>query len=321
MAEHITKRDQRASIRFCFLLGKTASETLTMVQEAYKDGALGRTQVFEWYGRFKRGEMSTEDQPRSGRPASSRPQEKIREVEAMVLADRRRTVREVSTLTGVPWSSCQEILSQDLGLRRVAAKMVPRILTPEQKAARADVCREILQHIEEDPGLLGKVIMADETWRHACDPETKQQSSQWRHPDSPQPKKARQSWSAVKAMLICFFDTTGVDHDIQVLRRLREAVRQKRPELWRDGEWWLHHDNAPAHRALCVMQFLVKNGMTLLPHPPYSPDLALCDFFSFPKNEERAEGAEICWKTRMQRCIQTSGDYFEGGLPKTDCSV
>uniref|UniRef100_A0A672G3S0 Tc1-like transposase DDE domain-containing protein n=1 Tax=Salarias fasciatus TaxID=181472 RepID=A0A672G3S0_SALFA len=39
--------------------------------------------------------------------------------------------------------------------------------------------------------------------------------------------------------------------------------------------------------------FLERNRMTLLPHPSYSPDLAPCDFFSLPKNEERAEGAEI----------------------------
>uniref|UniRef100_A0A672HKH5 Tc1-like transposase DDE domain-containing protein n=1 Tax=Salarias fasciatus TaxID=181472 RepID=A0A672HKH5_SALFA len=47
--------------------------------------------------------------------------------------------------------------------------------------------------------------------------------------------------------------------------------------------WWLHHDNAPAHRVLRVMQFLEKNGMILLPQPPYSPDLApfnrmLCEY-------------------------------------------
>lgn len=59
-----------------------------MIQAAYKDDALGRTQVFEWYGRFKRGEMSIDDLPRSGRPTTSRTQENIRQVEAVILADR-----------------------------------------------------------------------------------------------------------------------------------------------------------------------------------------------------------------------------------------
>ena len=50
--------------------------------------------------------------------------------------------------------------------------------------------------------------------------------------------------------------------------------------MWSSGDWFLHHDNAPAHMALSVQQFLAKN-MTVIPHPPYSPDLAPCDFFLF----------------------------------------
>jgi len=97
-------------------------------------------------------------------------------------------------------------------------------------------------------------------------------------------------------MLIYFFDANGIVHSefipngqtvnqafyLQVLKCLRDAVRQKRPELWQSGEWWLHHDNAPAHKALSVKQFLTKSSMTQLLHPPHSPDLAPCDFFLFP---------------------------------------
>ena len=110
-------------------------------------------------------------------------------------------------------------------------------------------------------------------------------------------KKARQVKSNVKTMLICFFDASGIVHMefvppgqtvnqtfyLQVLRRLRDAVRRKRPDLWQSGEWWFRHDNAPAHTALSVRQFWTKTGMTPLPHPPYSPDLAPCDFFCSPE--------------------------------------
>ena len=63
MATSTRKLEQRANIKFCFLLGKTAAETLTLLQQAYKDDALKKTQVYEWFGRFKKGEMSIEDQP------------------------------------------------------------------------------------------------------------------------------------------------------------------------------------------------------------------------------------------------------------------
>ena len=51
-----------------------------------------------------------------------------------------------------------------------------------------------------------------------------------------------------------------------------------------------HHDNAPAHSYLNVSQFLAKNNMTLIANPPYSPDLAPCDFFLFPKLKLRTKG-------------------------------
>ena len=98
-------------------------------------------------------------------------------------------------------------------------------------------------------------------------------------------------------MLIVFFDVRGIMHRefvppgqtvnqefyLEVLRRLRENVRKKFPELWRSGDWFLHHDKALAHTALSVTQYLGSPGWTVVPHPPYSQDLAPCDFFLFPK--------------------------------------
>jgi hypothetical protein len=68
---------------------------------------------------------------------------------------------------------------------------------------------------------------------------------------------------------------------LEILVRLREAVRRRRPELWPDA-WILHHDNALDHDALAVREFLAKKSMTL-DHPPYSADLAPCDFRLFRK--------------------------------------
>lgn len=59
-------KEQRVSVKFCLLLGKSAAETVLMLQEAFKEEALSKTQVYEWYSRFKGSEMSCEDQPRSG---------------------------------------------------------------------------------------------------------------------------------------------------------------------------------------------------------------------------------------------------------------
>jgi len=73
---------------------------------------------------------------------------------------------------------------------------------------------------------------------------------------------------------------------LEVLERLREKVRRKRPQLFASNSWILHHDNEPAHTALSVREFLVTKQITVLEHLVYSPDLASIYFFLFPKIKE-----------------------------------
>jgi transposase len=123
------------------------------------------------------------------------------------------------------------------------------------------------------------------------------------------------------------------------MQRLREAVRKKRPDAWREKRWMLQHDNAPSYSSFLVRDFLAKHETTVLPQPPYSPDLAPADFFLFPKLKSTLKGRRFesteaiktnslahlrsipktafqeCFRTlkkRWQRCIQSSGEYFEG---------
>jgi len=157
----------------------------------------------------------------------------------------------------------------------------------------------------------------------------------------------------VKTTLIVFFDVRGIVHRefvppgqtvnqefyLEVLRRMRENVRRKRPELWRSGDWFLHHDNAPAHTALSVTWYFASLGWIVVPHPPYSPDLAPCDFFLFLTMKKTLKGKRfatveevktalqealnniklqqfqrcfIQWEKRLDKCTVSNGEYFEG---------
>jgi len=109
--------------------------------------------------------------------------------------------------------------------------------------------------------------------------------------------------------------------------------------MWKNASWILHHDNAPAHNALSVKRYLAKNNIPVMEHPPYSPDLAQCDFFLFPKIKSALKGTRFesvdavkakatqllnsitqddlqhCfqqWKIRMERFRDRGGDYIEG---------
>ena len=157
---------------------------------------------------------------------------------------------------------------------RHETKIVPKLLSCKQKQCRMDI----------DIDFLKKVITVDEAWVYGYGIETKAQSSQWKRPEEPRPKKARQARANVKVLLIVFFDSNGMVHHeflphgravnkeyyLKVMRRLIEAIRRKRTELW----WILHHDNATAHTWMLVCEFLDKNKTIIMPQPSYSPDLA-----------------------------------------------
>ena len=213
------------------------------------------------------------------------------------------------------------------------------------------MCLHLLERIQSDRNFLKNVITGDETWIFEYDPETKRQSKEWHTSASPRPKKARRSKSKIKSMLICFFDSEGVVHSEfvpqghtvnqfyyrEVLERLRKRVVRVRPSI--ADNWMLHHDNAPCHTAISVIEFLAKKGIPVVPQPPYSPDLSPCDFFLFPKlkfhlkgrhfgtveNIEKAVTDQLkaipvsdyqrCyedWEQRLQRCVASQGNYFEG---------
>jgi len=124
---------------------------------------------------------------------------------------------------------------------------------------------------------------------------------------------------------------------LQVLKRLRNIVVPVRREI--ANTWFLHHDAAPSHTSFTVTEFLAQHNITTLPHPPYSPDLAPCDFFLFPKLKTHLKGHHFgtvenvqaattralnnissedflhCyeeWQQRWNHCIRSQGACFEG---------
>ena len=345
--------EQRYCIKFCQKLGDTQVETIRKIQQAFENEALSPTQIKQWFKRFKDGRASVESDPRSGRPSTSRNEEAMDQVREKVLEDRRLTVREIAAEMGISTGSVHSILTEDLNLRRMSAKFVPKLLTEQQKELRKEISEDMLDVANHDPEFIKTIITGDETWVYGYDPETKFQSSQWKHPESPRPKKAWQVRSNVKVMLTCFFDSRGIVHHeyapegqtinkeyyLEILRRLRDAVRRKRPNMWAAKNFQLHHDNAPAHSAHVVQAFLAKNSMPLIRQAPYSPDLAPCDFWLFPKLKTTLKGRRFqsredimkkateelqsipgeefmkCfekWQKRWDKCVNHQGEYFEG---------
>jgi len=102
-----------------------------MLQQAYEEDCLSRTQCHKWYQRLKSGRNSIEEDPKCGRPSTSMDDDHVDKVLAVIRQNRHMTVREVAEEVGICKLSCHLIFSDKLKMPRVAAKFVPRLLTNE----------------------------------------------------------------------------------------------------------------------------------------------------------------------------------------------
>ncbi|GBL84997.1 Mariner Mos1 transposase [Araneus ventricosus] len=163
----------------------------------------------------------------------------------------------------------------------------------------------------------------------------------------------RGKWVRGKVLLEVFFDYDSVIHYefipegqtvnkelyLGIFKRLRDAIRRKRPEKWAANDWFLLHGNAPPHRALIVKKYLARHSVTTLEHPPYSPDLAPADFYLFPRLKTKLKGHRFVYSDevienamkqlkdlsnngfqecfeqlyeRWKKCVDEGRKYFEG---------
>ena len=99
-------KEQRFAVKFCVKLGKSTTETFAMLNMAYGDVAMKRATCFRWHKRFKNGRLSVEDDERSGRPSTSTDDPHIDEINTLVQANRRLTVRELTKECGISVGSC-----------------------------------------------------------------------------------------------------------------------------------------------------------------------------------------------------------------------
>ncbi len=150
---------------------------------------------------------------------------------------------------------------------------------------------------ESDEDFLDSIVTDDESWCYEYDPLTKSQSSVWLSPKVKKPQKVRSVKSKTKTMLIVFFNSKGIIHHKfvpqgkmvngefyeGVMKCLICRIHRVRPTLLESGNWFLLHNNAPAHTSLRIHSFVSKNKVVSLDHTPYLPDLAPANYFLFSK--------------------------------------
>ena len=116
------KFEQRCAIKFCVKLGESATVTYEKLQRAYGEHSLSRAQVFRWHKSFLEGREQVEDEPHAVRLSTSKTDDNVERVRALVRSDRRLTLRMISSELNLIRFTVHQILTQDLGMR----KCVPR---------------------------------------------------------------------------------------------------------------------------------------------------------------------------------------------------
>ncbi|GFV76466.1 protein GVQW3 [Trichonephila clavipes] len=120
-----------SAIKFCFRLGHNTTESFPNLQHAYGDSVLSRAQVFRWFKAFLEGRESIEDEPHSERPSVSKTAENVVRVRDIVRSDRRLAVRMIGEELSLNHTTIHHILTNELKMRKICAKMVPKTFLSE----------------------------------------------------------------------------------------------------------------------------------------------------------------------------------------------
>lgn len=343
----------RAMIFYDFKVGLTENQCIKRLISGFGDDAPSRATVFRWYAQFKRGIFSLKDDEKSGRPSTAVTEKNINIIKKMLLEDAKTTYLQIEERVKISSPAIYEILHKHLRVRKLCSRWVPHSLSQEQKKQRVTWCKKMLAKFNNGEGRkVFNIITGDESWIYQYDPATKRQSTIWVFPDEHPPTKVKRERSVGKKMICCFFSASGHVASITLddqktvtakwytekcLPQVFNALKKKRPKSGLKG-LLLHHDNASPHTAALTQKFLKNTKIQEMSHPAYSPDLAPCDFFLFPKiklgikghrfnSPEEARNAFVTaveelpkeefrecfksWFRRMKLCIQANGEYFE----------
>ena len=327
---------QRAVIEFLTAESVTPRQIYDRLRAVYGEAAVDVSTVRRWVRAVKDEnpvDSNLKDQARSGRPVSACGARQIARVDELVRKNRRYRQSDIAQIVGISQDRVHHIILDVLQYRKVCARWVPRQLTPEMKLNRKKMCEQLLARYDaEGDAFLNKIVTGDESWAHYYDPETKRQSAEYRHKDSPQQKKFKSFPSAGKVLLTAFWDCEGIVHleflergntvtsarYVATLTKLRKRLCRVRPHKLAI----LQHDNARPHtsRETCTgLQTLQFNDV--LPHPPYSPDLAPCDFHLFPKLKEHLKGHRFTSdeevKVEVRKwCREQPKEFYAHGFEK-----
>jgi len=137
-------RDAAVIKFFPLLQGKVSKEIHVILRETLGEHASSYDTVKSWVTQFKRGDFSTCDAPRPGRPKTVTTTEIINQIHELILEDRRISAKSIAEQLGISRERVGSIIHEDLDTRKLSAKWVPKCLNADQKRQRCPSSEQLL---------------------------------------------------------------------------------------------------------------------------------------------------------------------------------
>ena len=280
---------------------KRKSKTSLAVQNintVFTHNPTNQRTVQYWYKRFNEGDESCEDESRSGRPVE------IDEEQITTLITEQPSISalELAEICDFSPSGIRNALHR-AGFSNKLDKWVPHTLSDKNRADRVRICRLLLQK-NTAMSFLDRVVTCDEKWVYH---DNSARSRSWVKPGQSPGTVARRGLTKKKVLLCVWWDCKGIifynflksgetinaDVYCELLTELEAALKEKRPALVGRRRVVFQQDNARPHTAKKTKEKLEELSWEVLPHPPYSPDLAPSDFYLFRSLQNHLRGAQF----------------------------
>lgn len=324
-----TREKIRVQIQTLFLSGKNSNEILEILRENDAGAAPSLSTIKYWVREAKWGNGQIQDRKRSGRPVSARSDGDVAKVLSALEECPKISTRVLSQKLGLPKTTIHRILTVDLDKVKMNARWVPKCLSTEEKEKRVRYSNWMIQEYGSDwEQLVSRLVTCDESWVLHDTPESRVGAAEWRTRGSQPPTQAKLKPGNKKIMASVFWDSRGVlltkflpsgatingEYYLSLLEELVEVIRRKRPGLLRSGVIFLQ-DNATPHKGRNVIEFLSRKRWNVLPHSPYSPDLAPSDFFLFKMLKNFLRGRNFEDQQSLEAAVTTffgsqEADFF-----------
>nr|pir hypothetical protein H12I19.6 - Caenorhabditis elegans [Caenorhabditis elegans] len=314
----LERRDVRLLLLYEFRLGHSAMEAERNICGAMGEGALSYNTTKSWFQKFKNGDFSLEEIERSGRPVELNEEDLVKLVEE----EPRLSLREMEEKL----ECCHSTIARHLGRLGFTSKLgiwVPHELSASQKLTRVNVCTQLLT-FRRKFDWLNNLVTGDEKWVLYVNHSRKRQWLPIGEKGIPTPKPDLHP----KKIMICVWwgvqgpvhwellptnKTITADYYCAQLDRVAEKTNGKYEKLY------FLHDNARPHVAKKTFQKLQDLGWTVLPHPPYSPDLAPTDYHLFLSLSDYMRDKQFDDEEHLKTELSTffssrSPDFFSRGI-------